>query len=63
MARNKHPEETVAKILDVAMRLFVERGYEQTSMQNIIDELGGLTKGAVYHHFSSKEEILSLIHI
>lgn len=57
MARNKHPEETVAKILDVAMRLFVERGYEQTTMQNIIDELGGLTKGAVYHHFSSKEEI------
>lgn len=46
MARNKHPEETVAKILDVAMRLFVEPGYEQTSMQNIIDELGGLTKGA-----------------
>ena len=42
MARNKHPEETVAKILDVAMRLFVECGYEQTSMQNIIDELGGL---------------------
>lgn len=57
MARNKHPEETVVKILDVAMRLFVERGYEQTSMQNIIDGLGGLTKGAVYHHFSSKEEI------
>ena len=57
MARNKHPEKTVAKILDVAMRLFVERGYEQTTMQNIIDELGGLTKGAVYHHFSSKEEI------
>ncbi len=57
MARSKHPEETVVKILDVAMRLFVERGYEQTSMQNIIDGLGGLTKGAVYHHFSSKEEI------
>lgn len=57
MARNKHPEETVAKILDVAMRLFVEHGYEQTSMQDIIDGLGGLTKGAVYHHFSGKEEI------
>lgn len=57
MARNRHPEETVAKILDVAMRLFAERGYEQTSMQDIIDGLGGLTKGAVYHHFSSKEEI------
>ena len=29
MARNKYPEETVEKILDVAERLLVERGYEQ----------------------------------
>lgn len=59
MGRNAHPEETVEKILDVAMRLFVEHGYDQTSMQDIIDGLGGLTKGAVYHHFKSKEELLS----
>ena len=32
MARNKHPEETVENILDVAERLFVERGYERTTM-------------------------------
>lgn len=32
MARNKYPEETVEKILDVAERLFVERGYEHTTM-------------------------------
>ena len=31
-ARNKYPEETVEKILDVAERLFVERGYEHTTM-------------------------------
>lgn len=59
MARNAHPEETVAKILDVSLELFFTKGYDQTSIQDIIDNLGGLTKGAVYHHFKSKEEILS----
>lgn len=58
MARNKHPEETVSRILDVASRLFMEKGYEHTSIQDIIDDLGGLSKGAIYHHFKSKEEIL-----
>ena len=32
VARNKYPEETVEKILDVAERLIVERGYEHTTM-------------------------------
>ena len=58
MARNKHPEETVSRILDVSVRLFMEKGYEHTSIQNIIDNLGGLSKGAIYHHFKSKEDIL-----
>lgn len=58
MARNKHPEETVQLILDAAFRLFLEKGYEHTSIQDIIDELGGLSKGAIYHHFKSKEDIL-----
>lgn len=58
MARNKHPEETVGQILDVASRLFLEKGYEHTSIQDIINNLGGLSKGAIYHHFKSKEEIL-----
>ena len=57
VARNKHPEETVNLILDVAYRLFMEKGYEHTSIQDIIDHLGGLSKGAIYHHFKSKEEI------
>ncbi len=58
MARNKHPEETVNLILSVAFRLFMEKGYEHTSIQDIIDNLGGLSKGAIYHHFKSKEDIL-----
>lgn len=58
MARNKYPEETVNLILDTATRLFVQKGYERTSIQDIINNLGGLSKGAIYHHFKSKEEIL-----
>ena len=60
MARNKHPEETVAKILDVSMRLFTEQGYEHTTIQDIVDALG-MSKGAIYHHFKGKEEILLAI--
>ena len=61
MARNKHPEATVERILDVAQRLFLEKGYDQTTIQDIVDGLDGLTKGAVYHHFKSKEEIMSAV--
>ena len=61
MARNKYPEETVEKILTAARRLFLEKGYEKTTIQDIVDQLGGLTKGAVYHHFKSKEDIMDAI--
>ena len=58
MARNKYPEITVEKILEAAQRLFLEKGYEHTTIQDIVDELGGITNGAVYHHFKSKEDII-----
>lgn len=61
MARNKYPEITVERILDVSQRLFLEKGYDNTTIQDIVDQLGGLTKGAVYHHFKSKEEILDAV--
>lgn len=60
MARNKYPEETVRKILDTAERLFIEKGYDKTSLQNIIDATG-LSKGAIYHHFTSKEDIFYFV--
>ena len=60
MARNKYPEETVKLILDAATHLFVEKGYDATSLQDIINETN-LSKGAIYHHFSSKEEIFEAI--
>ncbi len=58
MSRNAHLEETVQLIKTVAYRLFMEKGYEHTSIQDIIDHLGGLSKGAIYHHFKSKEDLL-----
>jgi len=40
------------------MKLFAEKGYEQTTVLDIVNNLGGLTRGAFYHHFKSKEEVL-----
>ena len=60
MSRNKYPEITVENILEVSQRLFFEKGYDNTKIQDIADELG-MTKGAIYHHFKSKEEIMNTL--
>ena len=61
MARNRDSHETRKKILEVSKDLFLEKGFDNTSIQDIIDGLGGLTKGVIYHHFESKQEILQSI--
>ena len=61
MPRNKYPEETVQKILDVSLKLFLEKGYEETTILDIVDNLGGLSRGAFYHHFKSKDEVLNAL--
>ena len=60
MARNKYPEQTVEKILEVSLKLFSEKGYEKTTMQDIVNALG-MSKGAIYHHFKSKEEVFDAL--
>lgn len=57
MPRNKYPEETEQKILNAALQLFIEKGYEQTTILDIVGEMGGLTRGAFYHHFKTKEDV------
>ena len=57
MSRNKYPEETEQIILGAALKLFIKNGYEQTTILDIVDEMGGLTRGAFYHHFKTKEEV------
>jgi AcrR family transcriptional regulator len=57
MPRKNDPAGTVEKILDIAGALFTEKGYEQTTMQDIVDKLG-MSKGAIFHHFKSKEDVM-----
>ena len=61
MPRNKRPEETIQKILDVSLQLFFEKSYEQTTVLDIVANLGGLTRGAFYHHFKTKEDVLNAL--
>jgi AcrR family transcriptional regulator len=50
------------RILDVALDLFVEQGYDSTSLRQIAERLG-VTKAALYYHFEAKEDILMALHM
>lgn len=55
-------EKTIATILAAAANLFVSKNYAEVTMEQIA-EASRVTKGALYHHFSSKEELyLHLMH-
>ena len=56
-SRAVQAERTRQQILETAQRLFLDRGYDATSLQMIADEMG-LTKAAVYYHFRAKSDIL-----
>lgn len=58
--RELQKEETLHEILKVSSQLFQEVGFEKTTIQMIADQCG-LSKGALYHHFKSKEEVLERI--
>lgn len=58
--RDKQKEETIADILRVSKELFHEKGYEKTTISNIAKKCG-LSKGALYHHFKSKQDVLKEI--
>ena len=50
------------RILDVALELFNEQGYDATSLREIAERLG-VTKAALYYHFKSKADILLELHL
>jgi AcrR family transcriptional regulator len=56
----KHPDLRRLEFLDVALRLFLERGYDETSLNEIITQ-AGVSKGAFYHYFPSKEALLEAL--
>ena len=55
--KNLQSQETANRILNQAMRIFLEKGYHATSIDDIT-QAAGLTKGALYWHFKSKEDLL-----
>ena len=58
--RQARSEATRRKIIDSAVKLFSEIGYPATGLGDII-ERAGLTKGALYYHFDSKESLATAI--
>ena len=53
-------DDTRQRILDIAVDLFIEQGYAGTSVRDISERLG-MTKGSLYYHFASKEEVLNAL--
>jgi AcrR family transcriptional regulator len=58
-ARRGRPGHDLESVLRGAVKVFNERGYDGTSMEDLSRELG-ITKSAIYHHVTSKEELLRL---
>jgi AcrR family transcriptional regulator len=56
----KHPDDRRGELLDCAQALFFERGYEGTTIADIIAK-AGVSKGGFYHHYASKEELLEAL--
>ena len=56
----KAPAARRAELIDCAQRLFLTRGYERTTINDVITATG-LSKGAFYHHFRAKEDLLEAI--
>ena len=50
------------RILDIALDLFTEQGFDGTSLRQIAEKVG-VTKAALYYHFESKDDILMALHM
>ena len=49
-------EKRRKQIKEIALKLFVDKGYSKITMEEIVQTVG-ISKGGMYHHFSNKEEI------
>jgi len=56
MTQRRSPSERKTEILEAALDVFVRKGYAETRIDDIVEEIG-LSKGAIYHHFSGKREL------
>lgn len=56
----KKPEVRWQEIVSIARDLFLEKGYERTTLQDVMKK-AGIAKGTVYHYFDSKEALLEAV--
>ena len=59
--RSEKAEATRARLVEVAGELFGERGYDETPIEEVLERTG-VSKGALYHHFSSKEALFEAVY-
>lgn len=61
LAAETIPDGSRSEILDAAAHCFMERGYTETSIDDVARRLGA-TKGRIYHHFASKADLFAAIY-
>jgi AcrR family transcriptional regulator len=61
MSRRRDSADRIDDVIEVALALFLERGYDNTPMSLVAKRLK-LTKAGIYHHLDSKEDLLFLAH-
>jgi AcrR family transcriptional regulator len=59
--QTERSEATTGALVAAARRLFAERGYAAVGTEEIVRE-AGVTRGALYHHFAGKREVLAAVH-
>ena len=56
----KEHDERKNEIIDTASHIFAQKGYDKTSVNDILNAIG-IAKGTFYHYFKSKEEVLDAV--
>ena len=60
MQKKYDSKVTIETILTVSTKLFLEKGFDKTSMRDIA-EAANVSKGAIYHHFKSKDDVINAV--
>ena len=60
MPKHDPSEKTKSEILQTAVRLFTEKGWENVNVEDVVKEVG-VTRGAFYHYFKSREDLIMAV--